>query len=270
MKKKGRLLLIGLISIALMTACKNDDSTTTSFVVRLTDSPGDYEEVNIDIQSVEVHANTGEQTDGWVTLPSNVGVYDLLKLTNGAETVLVDADFPTGMISQLRLNLGENNSVVVNGVSYPLFTTSGTQSGLKLLINAELTEGITYSVLLDFDAARSVINTNANSNMPQADHYVLKPVIRTITEAQDGAVKGLVNPIDLNVAVYAISGLDTMSTSYASAGSSNFFLGGLATGTYTVSFDPGDLSGYAPMSIDGVAITVGNVTDLGETILIKK
>ncbi|MDH5398661.1 MAG: DUF4382 domain-containing protein [Cyclobacteriaceae bacterium] len=266
---RKRNFLAGLFVLLLMAACSENDSTTTSFVVRLTDSPGDYEQVNIDIQSVEVHANTGNQTDGWVQLPTNAGVYDLLKLTNGAETVLVDANFPTGMVSQLRLHLGENNSVVVDGVSYPLFTTSGDESGLKLLINAELIEGITYSVLLDFDAARSVINTNTSSNTTQAGNYVLKPVIRTITEAQDGGIKGIVNPIDQNVAVYAISGLDTLSTSYATAGNNNFFLGGLADGTYTVTFDPGDLSGYTTTSIEGVEVTVGSVADVGETVLIQ-
>ena len=261
--------MLGIVGMFLMVSCNNSDSTTTSLVVRLTDSPGDYEQVNIDIQSIEVHANTGNQTDGWVELITNTGVYDLLTLSNGVETVLVDTDFPTGMVSQMRLNLGQNNSVVVGGVSYPLNTTSGDQSGLKLLINAELVEGITYSVLLDFDAARSVINTNTSQNAVNAGNYVLKPVIRTITEAQDGAIKGIVGPLDQNVAVFALSGTDTLATSYAPAGSGNFFLGGLASGSYTVSFDPGELSGYLPSTIEAVDVTIGSVSDVGETVILQ-
>ena len=254
---------MGLFFAATLVSCNKTDSTTTSFVVRLTDSPGDYEKVNIDIVSVEAHSNAGTQTDGWVTLSTNAGVYDLLELTNGIESVLVNTEYPTGMVSQIRLILGENNSVVVGGVEYPLFTTSGTESGLKILINKELTEGIDYSVLLDFDASRSVITTGVNSN----SSYILEPVIRAITEAETGAIKGTVSPITESVAVYAISGLDTLSTSYATAGNGDYFLGGLTTGTYTVSFDPGDLSTYLPASIDAVDVVVGEVKTLGDIVL---
>ncbi len=43
--KKSIFLLAGL-AIMLFTSCSNEE-TTTRFVVRLTDSPGDYEIVNI-------------------------------------------------------------------------------------------------------------------------------------------------------------------------------------------------------------------------------
>jgi hypothetical protein len=257
--KKSIFILAGLVTL-FFTACNNDEATT-SFVVRLTDSPGDYEAVYIDIQSVEVHASTGEQTSGWTTLNSNPGVYDLLTLTNGVETVIADDVYPAGRVSQLRLVLGDNNSVVVDGETFPLTIPSGSESGLKLLINADLVEGITYSVLLDFDAARSVVSAG-NSQL-----YLLKPVIKTITEAQDGAIKGSVVPAELSVAVYAIAGEDTLSTSYAVEGNSDFFLGGLADGTYNVSFDPGELSGFQGVVIDNVSVSVGNVTELGETEL---
>ena len=246
----------------LFTSC-NKDEATTSLVVRLTDSPGDYEAVNIDIQSIEVHANTGEQSSGWTTLDSNSGVYDLLTLNNGVETVIADDVYPAGRVSQLRLVLGENNSVVVDGENFPLTIPSGSESGLKLLINADLIEGITYSVLLDFDAAKSVVSAGATQT------YLLKPVIKTITEAQDGAFKGSVIPSELSVAVYAISGEDTLSTSYAVEGNSDFFLGGLSDGTYIVSFDPGDLSGYQGVVLENVSVSIGNVTDLGEIELVQ-
>jgi len=259
---KKNIILITLFFAATLVGC-NKDSATTSFVVRLTDSPGDYEKVNIDIVSVEAHSNAGNQTDGWVTLSTNAGVYDLLELTNGIESVLVNTEYPTGMVSQIRLILGDNNSVVVGGVTYPLFTTSGDESGLKILINKELTEGIDYSVLLDFDASRSVIETGVGNN-----NYNLKPVIRAVTEAENGAIKGVVSPISENVAVYAISGLDTLSTSYATAGNGDFFLGGLATGSYTISFDPGDLSSYLPVVIDGIEVVIGDVTTLAEPVVL--
>ena len=254
---KKSIFLIAGIAIMLFSSCNNQESTT-SFVVRLTDSPGDYEIVNIDIQAVEVHSDNG----GWMTLETNVDVYDLLTLTNGVETVIANDDLPAGRVSQLRLILGDNNSVVVDGETFPLTIPSGSESGLKLQIHEDLTEGITYSVLLDFDAAKSIIATGSGK-------YILKPVIRTITEAQDGAIQGSVLPAAESIAVYAIIGDDTVSTSYAAEGNADFFLGGLADGSYKIGFEPGELSDFQKFIIEDVAVTIGNVTDIGETTLIQ-
>lgn len=256
------LSLLGGLLLLLATACNNKEEGTTPFVVRLTDSPGDYEKVNIDIKEIQVHVNEGEQQEGWITLDANTGIYDLLMLTDGAEAVLVNQDYPAGRLSQLRLILGEENSVVIDSVEYSLKVPSGSESGLKLLIHADLLEGINYSVLLDFDAAKSVIKNGAGN-------YILKPTIKTITEALDGAVAGTVIPDSLNVAVFALSGSDTVSTSYAVKGNADFFLGGLADGDYTISFDPGELSGFQGKVFENVTVSVGNITDLGETELVQ-
>lgn len=259
---KKQLLFTLLAGLLFTFSCSTKEESGT-LIIRLTDSPGDYESVFIDLRAVEVHASTGNQESGWTTLETNAGVYDLLELTNGVESVIANDTYPSGRISQLRLLLGENNSVVIDGETYPLTVPSGSQSGLKLQINEDLAEGITYSILLDFDAAKSVVSAGASNR------YILKPVIKTITEAQDGAVKGTVIPMDLGVAVYAISGEDTISTSYAVEGNSDFFLGGLADGSYTISFDPGDLSDFTGKVVENVSVTVGEVTDLGETELVQ-
>jgi len=144
-----------------------------------------------------------------------------------------------------------------------LETPSAQQSGLKLLLNSELTGGITYAILLDFDAAKSVVKTGS-------DKYILKPVIKVVSEAQDGAIEGKVIPAELNVAVFAIAGTDTVKSSYVQAGMSDFFIGGLPAGSYTVAFDPGELSGYEQDSIENVAVTLGNITQTGTTELIEQ
>lgn len=253
MKIAKVLSLCGLV--ILVSSCSEDEDRA-KIVVRLTDSPGDYEAVNVDIQDIQVNASTDGE-DGWKSLPNvNKGVYNLLELTDGKETVLTSGEYPTGKIGQIRLVLGSNNSVTIDGVSHTLETPSAQQSGLKLLLNADLTNGITYAILLDFDAALSVVKTGS-------EKYVLKPVIKVVSEALDGAIEGKVLPAELNVAVFAISGTDTLSTSYVPAGSSDFFLGGLATGSYTVSFDPGELSNYQGKVLENTSVTVGSITSVG-------
>lgn len=246
-----------VLSLFLFTACQDDEKS--KIVIRLTDSPGDYTKVNIDIRSIEVH---GE--NGWESLPNvNDGVYNLLDFTDGRETILTSAEYPAGKINQIRLILGPENSVEINKETHPLETPSTQQSGLKLLVNVELTPGITYSILLDFDAAKSIVTTGSGK-------YILKPVIKVVSEAQDGAIEGKVTPAKLNVAVFAISGQDTLGTSYVQPGAEDFFVGGLPAGTYKLSLDPGEFSDHYPIVKENIIVSAGEVTSVGNTDLPSK
>lgn len=246
MKRIAGFLLLSVIWLA----CSNDDQTAR-LDVRLTDAPGDYEEVNIDIQSVEI--NNDEGNSGWTTLDVESGVYNILELTNGLDTLLATAELPAGRISQIRLILGSNNSVKIGGETFPLSTPSAQQSGLKLNLNAMLTEGITYTITLDFDAARSIVARGNGT-------YSLKPVIRALETATSGAIKGTVLPLEAAPAVFAIVGTDTVATAYTDE-AGKFILRSLPAGSYTVSFDPKE--GFVPQQKDAVSVTLGTVTDLG-------
>jgi len=239
-----------------LTSCNNDSGQTARVVVTLTDSPGDYDAVNIDVIGLEVHANQGEQQNGWISLNTNAAVYDLLLLTNGTEALLADTEFPTGKISQLRLILGDNNTLLTEGNTFPLTIPSGQESGLKLIINETLEEGITYTIKLDFDAARSVVKAGTLGK------FNLKPVIKVITEATSGAVRGSVLPEAENVAIYAMQGLDTIGTSYAIENIADFIISGLDAGIYDVVFDPGEASALNSLTVEGVEVIIGKVTQM--------
>ena len=187
--RKIRLLSVILASIVLFIyACEQNDGTA-KFNLHLTDAPADYDAVLVDIQSIEVHFATEDEGD-WVTLENiNTGIYDLLKFNNSLDTLLVSADLPAGTVLQIRLILGENNSVVIDGEEFALTTPSAQTSGLKLNVHAQLEAGLTYDMWLDFDAARSIVKTGSGK-------YNLKPVIRAYTEATSGAIKGIVAPVD--------------------------------------------------------------------------
>ena len=58
-----------------------------------------------------------------------------------------------------------------------------------------------------------------------------------------------------------------LSTSYAVENNSDYFLGGLMSGTYTVSYDPGDSSDYQGVVLENINVTVGEVTTLDEVTL---
>jgi len=265
MKTLKTLFSSALLSLLIFSGCSEEDQVAR-LRITLVDSPGDYDAVNVDIQGVSVHTNeqVGEDDDGWVVFEySNDKPTNLLEYTGGTELTLVDTDFPTGTISQIRLLLGNENSVVIDGTSEPMKTPSAQQSGLKLQVHENLQGGITYNFRLDFEAARSVIH---NGN----DEYILKPVINVITEAYSGAIKGSITPAEENVAVYVIDDIDTISTTYAPAGTAAFLAPGIPEGQYLISIDPGEESDYAKSSLEDVIVINGEVTDIGSIVLVKK
>lgn len=244
-----KILTIALCLLFFYSCKKEEKAGFAQFNLRLTDSPGNYEEINIDFKEARVHINEGP---GWVTLSSNPGIYDLLKLTNGTDTLIANASLPIGTISQVRLILGQNNTIKVNGVIHNLLTPSAEQSGLKINVHQPLADNITYTLLLDFDAARSIVETGNGE-------YILKPVIRAIAQPLDGGIKGVISPVAANPAIYAITGTDSVAT-YPD-GSGNFLIKGLSSGTYSVYFAPS--GGFNDTLINGVNVTNGIITDMG-------
>ncbi|MFM7195431.1 MAG: DUF4382 domain-containing protein [Bacteroidota bacterium] len=243
------MLMAGLFA----AACSDDDETKNATIqVRLTDAQGDYQEVNIDIQDVQINQSSGNS--GWESIDLKAkGVYNLLDLTNGLDTLLGTYELPPGTISQIRLVLGTNNSIKVGSNTYDLFTPSAQQSGLKLNFQTTLKEGITYKILLDFDAGKSIVARGNNT-------YLLKPVIRAISEATTGAIKGSVTPLESNPAIYALNGTDTVASTFPDV-DGKFLIRALPAATYHVKFAP--KTGYLPKEIIDVDVTTGTIKDLG-------
>lgn len=247
-------MIIALASMFMwLMGCSDSESENARIEVWLTDAPGDYQEVNIDLKAIDVHTDDGNSESGWITLDANQGVYNLLELTNGIDTLIGNIEIPAGKISQIRLKLGSNNSIKVGGETHDLSTPSAQQSGLKIQVHQELEAGITYKILLDFDVARSIVLTGNGT-------YKLKPVIRSIAEAQGGAIKGVVDPKESSPAVYAILNTDTLGTTFCDT-TGHFLIRGLPAGSYTVAFQP--VETFLPTTKSGVTVTLGSVTDIG-------
>lgn len=260
MKKLFLPVVLLCAAIFSFQSCKKDDdnpnnSGTAKVSMRLTDGPANYDHVYIDIQQVVV---TMEGSAAVTVVPIRPGIYDLLDFSNGADTLLAEANVPAGKVSQIRLVLGENNSVVVDGTSYPMSTPSAQESGLKLNLKETLEAGGSYTFWLDFDAGKSIVQTGNGG-------YKLKPVIRAYSALTNGQIKGYVLPLNAMATVYAIQGTDTLS---AIPGPNGFFMfGGMAEGTYTIWIEPGIL-GLQAYTATNVQVSYGVVTDLGTITLI--
>jgi hypothetical protein len=215
----------------------------------MTDAPGPYDEVNIDLQTVEVTGSNGNT----VVLNTTAGVYNLLDFSNGLSTLIATSSLTDANVEQVRLILGSNNTIVVGGISHPLSTPSAEQSGLKLQVHQTLVAGIQNEILIDFDANASVVETGNGT-------YKLKPVMRTVVATTTGTIKGSITPIGTLAAVTATS---TTAVAYSSSVNSlgQFQIIGLPTGVYTFTVTP--LLPLLPTTQLNVVVLAGVSTNLG-------
>ena len=106
---KNKILLASVVLAAIfLNSCMKDNGMnnqqgSTEMVVSLTDAPGNYDKVNIDLQGVEIIT----EAEGTRALDTKTGIYDLLDYTGGEDTVIATGGVEVGPISQIRRILGQ-------------------------------------------------------------------------------------------------------------------------------------------------------------------
>ncbi len=161
-------IAIAIISTLAFISCKKESSSGYQFSVHLTDAPAAFEEVNVDIREVKVKLR--DDSAGWVSLATNAGVYNLLGLQNGVDTLLATGTLPSNFVQEIRLILGTANSVKVGGQIYPLAMNSSDHQKLMIKVNKQISSQVD-SLIVDFDAGLS-IHQQGNGT------YRLQPVLK--------------------------------------------------------------------------------------------
>ena len=244
------LTIFIVITLCLLTACTGSEDDKQEYArvqIYLTDAPVDYQEVNIDVVSVRIIIN-----DSLISLPTNAGIYNILDFVNGRDTLLVEDEIPAGYLSQIRLVLGERNSVMRGNLIHNLKTPSAQQSGLKLNVHENIHPGMSYAYVLDFEAEKSIVTTGN-------EKHLLKPVIRVFTKAVSGTLEGVSWPPEAKAYISVISAEDTVGTS-ADVVTGEFMVRGLTEGTYDIDFE--SANGFADTTLTDVFILAGQVTRL--------
>lgn len=247
--------------------------------IYLSDNPVNFDAVYVDIQQVVVQVipdscrrsdnNHNDWCDDdeyrcsvWDTLSIRPGVYNLLNLSNGTDTLLANGLTLSGRINKIKLVLGDHNSVVIDSVSYPL-TLWNSQHTVTIQVKGADVDELTASELqlwLDFDAGGSIVRVNNN-------HFVLKPKIKVFVPDLTSSIKGKVLPDAAKAVVAAIAGGDTL-VAIPIHHSGFFKIRGLKDSTATV-FINATAGNYKDTTITGVKLRPGKDTDIG-TIELKK
>lgn len=276
--KNGSLAIAAILMLWGIVSCTDENERFPDGKARiqfkLTDAPAlEYDAVNIDIQGISVgiadeyfysddpYLEEDEDFDSlevdWVDLDiPTPGLYNLLDFRNGETVLLANGDIPAGKISQVRLLLGDESNVVIDGVEHDLKTPSAQISGLKFNLHETLLPDLAYSFVIDFDAARSVVRKGNGT-------YSLKPVIRTYAESSGGTIKGRALPADTVGVSYVqiINGGDTLISLPEDDGA--FLFPGLEPALWDLTVFADTTTNYRDTVINDIEVKAGEVVDLG-------
>lgn len=265
--RKITAMLVVAMAVTMFYSCDDDSDKKDGMAtlkVSMTDAPGDYKVVMVDVKDVMIKTDASTDDDGWISLTGvETGRYDLLSLTGGVTQLLANAQVEPGMLGQIRLVLGTDNAVVLNGTTeeIPLSTPSAEQSGLKLQVNQELVAGENYEFLLDFNVDQSIV-VAGNSGQ-----YILKPVIRLAAVEGSATISGEVQPSTFQSVVKLQNAANTI-TAYTGA-DGKFSLNGVPAGTYQFTVTPEATSGFQIYVENNVVITSGEDIGMEKIFLVE-
>jgi hypothetical protein len=280
--RQAGLLAGSIIAAASLTACGGGGgggtatpapapvATAGTLSVSMTDAPAcGYDAVNVTVNKVRVNtsASAGDSDAGWTDITLNPAKkINLLNLTNGLLESLGQTSLPAGHYTQMRLVLDANtgtgmaNSVVpTGGAETSLSTPSAVQSGIKLVNGFDVAAGQTTSVVLDFDACKSVVTQGKG-------RYSLKPVVKVVPSTATGTgITGVVaaSLLAAHVSVSAQQNGVIVGATVPDPSTGAFTLTHLAAGNYdvviTADNSAAGVIGAVPVTATG-ATTLGTAT----------
>jgi len=270
----------------IIVACSKSSSAdapagTQNVSLLLTDAPGFYNHVYLDVKSVEVLVDTSKNTrmhDGcnwnsigaggpkpdstliWENLSVSAGVYDLLQLQNGVDTAFASATVPVGSIRLIKIDLGTNSSIVKDSVSYPLQLPPGAPSYVLVKLNGGEFQHFasnSYRLWLDFNVQRSIIQIGST--------YYLSPFLTAFIVSQTGTVAGIISPDAAWPEIVTVYNSSDTVYAIANRATGQFKIRGLQNGTYSANFH--SYNGYKDTTITNITINNANTVNLGTIIL---
>lgn len=271
MKNKKPFLFLSLISLIVTItffSCQKDvvkpedadiPAGQSQLQVMLTDDPSQiFDSIFIDIKMLEVKIKDSAGREFWDTLAINPGVYNILRFRNGLDTLLASGNIPNGEVRKIRVTLGTNNYVMLNGVSIPLHLSSSGDAVITIDVNGHVDRigNRRFRIWLDFDGHGSIRLHNGRLE--------LKLHISHFCHSNSGEIEGEIKPsAAFPVVVTAIAGTDTLTAIPDHDG--DFKIRGIKSATATIIITPSN--GYKDSVINNIQIRQGKETDLGKIVL---
>jgi hypothetical protein len=288
------ILIIAAASMVFIVSCQKDVATNDnapagkqSISVYLNDDPDvNFTKVLIDLRAVEVKIDTiGRRSDDdydddkdddddhrgydkygkWDTLNVKAGIYDLLRLRNGIDTVIANGFAVKGKIIKVRITLGSNNSVWTDSnKSFPLPMCDKNSPYLYVHIKSNVIDNISgggVRINLDFDVSKSINSKRSGTE------FCLRPVLKAYSHVNSGEIEGKVLPGAAKVRVMVFNAKDTAFAIPDYDDEGEYKVKGLNPGTYAILFD--GIDPYKDTTIQNIIVRKGEDTKVPSITLRK-
>jgi hypothetical protein len=284
---------VGATAVLFIFACnKNNSSNSNSSIPKgqsqvslyMMDGPIQFDSVLIDIRQVVVEVDTattestpdnpdqwGNNYCGWGRGPSNKslvwdtlsitpGIYNLLALRNGTDTLLGSSLITSGKILKIQITLGNDNKVFTDSTtSYPLevfghnpyFTINVSRTDVASVTNNEL------KLWLDFNLSRSIAFWNGG--------FLLDPYVTVFNDMVMAKIQGKVLPWGAGALVTAYNSTDTLYAIPFWSGQYQFR--NVPAGTWSINFK-GE-GGYQDTTISNITVDSTKVVNVPTVTLHK-
>ncbi len=287
MKIKFIPILFLSLSLALL-GCSSDSNKGSEFgrlSIQLTDAPFPHDlvaEANVTIFKIEARSKdegTDENDAPYLLLMEEEMNVNLLDLTNGITTTLVDTEVPVGSYDLFRVYIKGINIVLTDGTVYDLKVPSGASSGIKVFVepNIIVDGGLTADLLLDFDVSKSFVAKGNRKVEGGITGFNFNPVIKASNLSTAGTLTGMITTdnggeiIPLEGAQVSIFpegsdfSVDTSIISTFSDETGMYTILGLEAGTYDVVVElevqtDTELIVYKTVTAEAISVVAANKT----------
>lgn len=288
------MILISVSFISCQKDLQSVSAGNNNLKVYLTDVPVNFDEVNINILAAEVkvetdsctgtthdvnddHGSDGHGSDDngnddhgsgghgsddsspcerWIPLQINAGMYNILSFRNGVDALIATGSIPKGAVRAIRLTLGNNNNVVIDGITFTL-ALKNNNATIKLG-DIEQLDLNNLKLNLDFDLANSIIEHNGQ--------FELRPNIKPFNDSKAGKLEGRVLPATAKTIVTLIGDKDTLVALPGNEG--EFKIRGIKSTNFDLQFNA-TANGYQDTTITGLKMNGEGEVKIGTVTLHK-
>ena len=283
----------GILAILVFFACNKNNSSGSNpnipagksqLSIFMMDDPSQFTKVLIDIRQVVVEIDTAssqssqdndDQWDDsycgwhrtsqnksviWDTLSITPGVYDLLQLRNGTDTLLASGQYPAGKVLKVKITLGSDNTVYTDSTTFypleiwgpvPYFTINVRRENISSISSND------FKLWLDFNLGRSIFFWSGK--------FLLSPYVVAFNDVRAAKIQGKVLPGNGTALITALDGTDTLYAIPNWDGS--YLFRGVTAGTYSLNFK--GRNGYKDTTLSSIVVDSAMTTKV-PTITLHK
>jgi hypothetical protein len=293
MKTAAKWLAVGS-SMALLFfiySCSKENSSGSNanippgqsrLSVYMMDDPVSFYKVLIDIRQVAVEIDTATGQDSpdnndqwnnnycgfgrnehnrsviWDTLDITPGVYNLLDLRNGTDTLLGAGLYPSGKILKIRITLGSADTVYTDSSTFYPMAVFGPSPSFTINVKREHVSSVSnndFQLWLDFNLERSVFFWNGQ--------FLLKPYIVVFNYQRSAKIRGRVLPPLASPLVTAYGATDTLYAIPDRGG--NYQFSNVTAGTWSINFK--GHHGYQDTTVSDIVVDSMKLVKIPDVIL---